>query len=114
VIIVDNLALYKPCQQSTTYGGLLAAKAVNGKLDDFTHTESEPAGKWWMVDLKEKFHVSSIRIYNRLENNCNFCMYNYKRDSIFYIYSAIFNEAKYLVYFIKLTSFFCRKSDFSN
>jgi len=32
-------------------------------------------------------------------------MYNYNRDSICY-YSVIFNEAKFLVYFIKLTSFF--------
>jgi len=65
-MIADNLALNKHCQQSTTYDGHLAGKAVNGKFNDFTHTDPEPArGKWWMVDLKEKFHVSSIKIYNR-------------------------------------------------
>jgi len=76
-MIADDLALYKPCQQSTTYDGHLAGKAVDGKFDDFTHTESGPAEKWWMVDLKEKFHVSSIKIYNRKDKGYLHCIYNY-------------------------------------
>jgi len=112
-MFTDNLALNKPCQQKSNLNDqYVAAKAVNGKLDDFTHTLSGPDGNWWMVDLEKKFHVGSIKIFNRLENNCYLCMYNYNRDSICY-YCAIFNEAKYLVYFIKLTSLFCRKSGFS-
>jgi len=78
-MITDNLALYKPCRQSTTYDGHLAGKAVNGKLDDFTQTNPEPAGKWWMVDLEEKFHVSRIKIYNRKYKGYLHCIYNYNR-----------------------------------
>jgi len=84
-MIVDNLALTKPCQQSTTFGGHLAGKAVNGKFYDFTHTDPEHDGKWWMVDLKEKFHVSSIKIYNRKDKGYLHCVYNYNRDSTCYI-----------------------------
>jgi len=77
-MIADNFALNKPCQQLTTYGGHLAKKAVNGKFIDFTHTDPEPAGKWWMVDLKEKFSVSSIKIYNRKYEGYLHCIiYNY-------------------------------------
>jgi len=59
------------------YGQHEANNAVNGKIDDFTHTLREVAEKWWMVDLEKKFHVSSIKIWNRQDNNCNQCMYKY-------------------------------------
>jgi len=42
-MLTDNLALNKPCQQKSNLNDqYVAAKAVNGKLDDFTHTLSGP------------------------------------------------------------------------
>jgi len=55
----------------------MAGNAVNGKFDDFTHTDPKPDGKWWMVDLKGKFNVSSIKIYNRKNEGYLHCIYNY-------------------------------------
>jgi len=81
-MLTDNLALHKTCQQKSNLNQYVAAKAVNGILDDFTHTSSGAVGNWWKVDLEKKFHVGSIKIHNRKGDNCQLCMYSYNRDSI--------------------------------
>jgi len=86
-MVADNLAYNKSCRQTDTYDQYRAEKAVNGELNDFTHTKSESVEEWWMVDLEAKFHVSRIKIYNRKENSCYHCMYHYNRGgTCYYMY----------------------------
>lgn len=72
----DNLALHKPCQQSSYYQFFtpeLVTKqsAVNGiKNGQFSfHTEKE-VNPWWQVDLEKCYELKEIKIYNRL-NSCS-------------------------------------------
>jgi len=40
-----------------------------------------------MVDLEKKFHVSSIKIYNRKDKGYLHCIYNCIRETVHVIYS---------------------------
>ena len=77
LLIVDNLALGKTATQSTDHNNdpsaYPAGNAVNGKLDDFSHTLSETTNQWWMVDLEKPYDVTAIELYNRLDPQ--FCEY---------------------------------------
>ena len=69
LLIAGNLALGKTATQSTDYNddpsAYPAGNAVNGKLDDFSHTLSETTNQWWMVDLEKPYDVTAIELYNR-------------------------------------------------
>ena len=64
-----NLALRKKATQSSDYNDdpsvYPAINAVNGKLDDFTHTKSDTENQWWMVDLESAYNVTTVELYNR-------------------------------------------------
>ena len=68
-LIAGNLALGKTATQSTDYNNdpsaYPAGNAVNGKLDDFSHTLSGTTNQWWMVDLEKPYDVTNIELYNR-------------------------------------------------
>ena len=69
MVIADNLALGKTATQSSDYNNDPSARpagnAVNGKLEDFSHTRSETTNQWWMVDLWKPYDVTTIELYNR-------------------------------------------------
>ena len=64
-----NLARDKPAEQSSTLGpAYSASRAVNGVTQgslEFSHTNSEDVIKWWKVDLKNKYTIGEIKLYNR-------------------------------------------------
>ena len=65
-----NLALNKPATQSSEYknGQYPARRAVNGGLEDFSHTaEGETGTKWWKVDLQAAYNIRKILLYNRAQ-----------------------------------------------
>ena len=65
-----NIALYKPCKQSSLsqYSKVNDAQsAVNGmKNGTFSFHTSKERSPWWQVDLEEIFKITQIQIYNRL------------------------------------------------
>ncbi len=64
----NNLAFAKPATQDSTWSPYAAARAVNGRLDDYQHTQNTQ-NAWWQVDLGQQHAISAIDIYNR-ENCC--------------------------------------------
>jgi hypothetical protein len=72
---IVNLALGKPCQQSSIYVGTGidqgANCAVDGRIEPdrdpyymiHTNIENNP---WWQVDLGKTFALTNIRLYNRI------------------------------------------------
>lgn len=72
---VINLALNKPCQQSSIYVGTGidqgASCAVDGRVEPdrdpyymiHTNIENNP---WWQVDLGKAFALTNIRVHNRI------------------------------------------------
>ncbi len=66
----QNLALNKPASQSSTYGGGVAARAVDGKSDgnwssnSVTHTDNT-AQPWWQVDLGAIQKIGEVILFNR-------------------------------------------------
>ena len=89
-LIVDNLALGKTATQSSDYynnpSAYPASNAVNGKLDDFTHTLTDTTNQWWMVDLEKPYNVTTIELYNR--QNPMLCEYEKLQNS----QDSIFND----------------------
>ena len=66
-----NIAINKPAAQSSDYSKKYpATNAVNGDIDDFSHTLPDDA-KWWKVNLVAKYSIRRIELYNRK----GFCMY---------------------------------------
>jgi len=65
-----NLALLKPCKQSSVYGGLDAGNAVDGNLDgcehSLVHTQIDPQ-PYWECDLGNEFMVERIKLWNRTD-----------------------------------------------
>lgn len=67
-----NLALGRPTTQSSTYGGAVPQRAVDGVTDghwdagSVTHTNLGTPG-WWQVDLEDVSPVGEIVIYNRTD-----------------------------------------------
>ena len=39
--------------------------AIDGNKDSFSHTTSDEAFSWWMIELAEAFAVDSVKIVNR-------------------------------------------------
>ena len=72
---VVNVALGKVTTQSTDGFGFTGAPAVDGLLNNFTHTDSGDLAPFWQVDLGEEFLVEGINFYNR-ENCCGERLYN--------------------------------------
>jgi len=73
---VENLALKRPTQQSSTAenGAASAKRAVDGdtngdfKKGSVSHTNFEE-NPWWQVDLGADFAVEEVRIWNRTDNS---------------------------------------------
>ncbi len=62
-----NVALGKPASQSTTMGSFVAANAVDGNLNNFTHTwgNASDANPWWQVNLGGGYLIQQISLENR-------------------------------------------------
>lgn len=61
-----NLALGRPCRQSSVYDGLGASVAVDGDRSGDHYrkcscTQQDPQG-WWEVDLGELVHVQQVKV----------------------------------------------------
>ena len=76
---LENLALDKPANQSSTYGLGLASIAVDGDVDgtrgpwanaSIQHTQNE-FQPWWEVDLGSSQEITSVKIYNRTDGFSN-------------------------------------------
>ncbi|XP_046544120.1 fucolectin-6-like isoform X4 [Haliotis rubra] len=68
-----NAARYKPANQSSVYAEYTSAdKAVDGNYDPIfrnkscASTTNDDLAPWWSVDLGREYHVTSVRITNRL------------------------------------------------
>jgi len=68
-----NVALGKPTVQSSTYEGAVSSLAVDGNRDgnslkgsSVTHTELD-TNAWWSVSLEQKYHIVSIKVFNRTD-----------------------------------------------
>lgn len=57
-----NLALGKPCQQSSTYSGYIASKAVDNDTKTSSHTSGNTS-EWWQVDLERPYYIKNILIH---------------------------------------------------
>jgi hypothetical protein len=62
-----NVAIGKDATQSSNFNGkaFAASKAVDGKMNTFSHTGTSEYGVWWEVDLGDSFPIESIKILNR-------------------------------------------------
>jgi alpha-L-fucosidase 2 len=70
-----DVALSRKAMQSTTVYGGVAARAVDGNLDNnynnqsVTHTAPDGTDPWWEVDLGHAVEIDAIRITNRKGNS---------------------------------------------
>lgn len=68
---LQNIALGKHAEQSTTKNDYNASYAVDGNrgtdmvVDKCTNTDDGDKSPWWRVDLQAVYHISSVRIFNR-------------------------------------------------
>lgn len=67
-----NAAAGKKATQSSTYGGAVASRAVDGNTDgNFDHRSVSHTAKetkpWWQVDLGQDNPIDSIKIFNRTD-----------------------------------------------
>lgn len=60
-----NVALGGQASQSSTLNWFNAAKAIDGNKGSLSHTTSNEAFSWWMIELAEAFPVESVKIVNR-------------------------------------------------
>ena len=68
-----NIALNMPTEQSSTMMPYTSDRAVNGKIDDYTHTTTELPKQieWWKVNLGARYNVRRIKLFNRqLSHQC--------------------------------------------
>ncbi|XP_035696491.1 fucolectin-6-like [Branchiostoma floridae] len=70
----QNLARYKPTEQSSTAYNGFSDRAVDGITHGHyytgrscTHTEGNQQDPWWYVDLQTPYPIGLVRIYNRQE-----------------------------------------------
>lgn len=72
---VVNLALNKPCQQSSIYVGTGVDQGANCAVDGRIEPDRDPYymihtnienNPWWQVDLGKVFSLTSIRLHNRI------------------------------------------------
>lgn len=70
---LTNIALHKPCKQSSVSQWSKpddAQGAVNGiKTGDFGFHTSKENDPWWQVDLQDSYPISQIIVYNRVKCN---------------------------------------------
>ena len=67
ILGTENLALYKPTDQSSTHGGYTSALAVDGIYDSYfniAHTDNDGV-KWWRINLISIYSIGLIELYNR-------------------------------------------------
>ena len=81
----DNLALGKPTIQSSQLGTFTPSLAVDGDLNNFTHTAAGQSPAVWEVDLLDVFEIAAIDIYNRTS-----CCGSRLRDIIVSIHDVSF------------------------
>jgi hypothetical protein len=60
----DDLALGKPATQSSTYRDYSPSNAVDGNVDNFSHTLSTKHS-WWQVDIGSVQQISLLNVWNR-------------------------------------------------
>ncbi|XP_052694434.1 fucolectin-1-like [Crassostrea angulata] len=74
-IILPNIALRKPAEQSSTHFDYNATYAVDGNrgtnigVDKCTVTRDGDKYPWWRVDLQAVYTITSVRILNREIDN---------------------------------------------
>ena len=80
----QNIALGKPCRQSTTGNGGVASRAVDGNKSGVwldggqTHTQEAQPNTFWEVDLNGLFPIEAILVYTRTDSTFNTRLDNYK------------------------------------
>ncbi len=86
--LVENIALYKSTDQSSTaIGSLVSAYAVDGTINGIglvgsvSETQSE-ALPWWEVFLGNEYSIGDITIWNRTDQCCSSYLENF--DVYFY------------------------------
>jgi len=60
-----NVAPSGTAAQSTTYGSYHASLAINGNLNDFTHTLAADTSPFWQVTLTNEMAIHSVILFNR-------------------------------------------------
>ncbi|KAL1515642.1 hypothetical protein AB1Y20_002260 [Prymnesium parvum] len=60
-----NVALHKPCLQSSTPDSGSCTLALNNDTRTFAHTASEDQ-PWFLVDLRAPHYIDSVRLWNRI------------------------------------------------
>lgn len=66
-----DIAINKTAEQSSTFENNKAAAAVDGIRgadlikDICAHTALNETNPWWMVDLKDVYYITTVRILNR-------------------------------------------------
>ena len=88
-----DMAQGKAASQSSTYGGALPSRAVDGNTDgvfshnSVSHTNSQ-ANAWWELDLGSSAAISSITIWNRTD-----CCSNRLSDYWVFVSDTPFGDA---------------------
>ena len=62
--IAANVALHKTAYQSSNYGGAVAARSVDGDLDNYSCTQMASTTPWWAVDLGSPMDVETVTVVN--------------------------------------------------
>ena len=60
----DNVALYMPAVQISTYGSAKASMAVDGIHDTASCTYNYDAHPWWAVYLEATYSVDHVTVTN--------------------------------------------------
>lgn len=66
-----DIAINKTAEQSSTFENNEAAAAVDGIRGTYlikdicAHTALNETNPWWMVDLKDVYYITTVRILNR-------------------------------------------------
>ena len=70
----ENIAFGKPAFQSSNFNARWTAdKALDGNLDPeihkngCTHTGRKEWNPWWKTDLLQRYNISKVTLYNRVE-----------------------------------------------
>lgn len=62
----ENVSLNKPVTQSSNWGNHPASRAVDGYLNNYTHTTLESEA-WWKVSLEGVHAVKEVNVFNRTD-----------------------------------------------
>mmetsp|Transcript_6318 Transcript_6318/g.9727 ORF Transcript_6318/g.9727 Transcript_6318/m.9727 type:complete len:597 (+) Transcript_6318:84-1874(+) len=91
---INNLALKRPAEQSSTMGDGYASKAVDGGIDgnyllgSVSQTLQQPVN-WWRVNLEVIAKIDKIIIFNRIDasrgyiNDAMVIVYDYKMREVY-------------------------------